>query len=456
MAPTRISSESDRREALVEELLELVEQEHLDQVLERMGELHYADQADILEELPQPVRFQLLQRYSDDQIAEILEYLDEEPRTRFIGNLAADVVARILVFVDDDLAADLVEELPDEQVERVLELLDDPTGIKEILELPEESAGRWMSPDVLALQEDWTVHEAFEHLRRESPDVEQPFYLYTVDATGRLKGVVDLRRLITAAPDHPLTSITHSEVITVPVEMDQEEAAERLRHYDLMALPVVNSEGHLMGVLTADDVLDVQVEEATEDIYLQVGLDAESSALSTVRATLRRRAPWLLVNLLIGFFSALIVSLFEETIATVAVLAAFMPIIAGHGGNTGCQVTTLVVRGLALGEIYRRDVRRLVAKEFGFGLIYGLLAGLLTGGLALALTKNVWLAGVVFCAMLGNVVVAGLAGSLIPLGLRALDIDPALASTVWLTTFTDWVGFILLLGLGTALMSHLT
>ncbi|MGE0495316.1 MAG: magnesium transporter [Vulcanimicrobiota bacterium] len=455
-SPRTLIDEAERREGLVEELLELAEEQQLEQVVTRLRTLHPADQAEILEEFSSEVSYRLLKDYPDEEIAEILEFLSENARTGFVSHLDPAVTARILVFVDDDLAADLVEELPDEQVEALLNMLDDPTGIKELLELPEESAGRWMSPDVIALQEDWTVQQAFEHLRKESPDADQPFYLYTVDREGRLMGVVDLRRLITAPPDAPLMSITIKEVLSVPVEMDQEAAAERLRYYDLLALPVVNNEGHLMGVLTADDVLDVQVEEATEDIYLQVGLDAESSALSTVGRTLRRRAPWLLINLLIGFFSALIVSSFEGTISKVAALAAFMPIIAGHGGNTGCQTTTLVVRGLALGEIYKRDVSRLVAKELGFGIIYGLLAGVLTGGLAFILTHNHWLAGVVFFAMVGNIVVAGLAGSLIPLGLRALKIDPALASTVWLTTFTDWVGFFLLLGLGTYLIGHLT
>ena len=279
--------------------------------------------------------------------------------------------------------------------------------------------------------------------------------MYTVDAGGVLQGVIDLRRLITADATRLLSEIEVREVISVDASMDQEAAAERLRHYDLLALPVVDGNGVLLGVLTADDVLDVQVEEATEDIYLQVGLDAESEALSTVGQTLKRRVPWLLVNLTIGFFSAFLVSQFEGTLAQVALLAAFMPIIAGHGGNTGCQTTTLVVRGLALGEIYKRDVNQLVGKEMGFGMIYGLLAGILTGGLAFVLTHNAWMAGIVLVAMMLNILCAGLAGSLIPLGLKALKIDPALASTVWLTTFTDWIGFILLLGMGTFFIDKL-
>ncbi len=454
-SPRTLQEESDRRERLTEALLDLVDEGDFERIRTQLEALHPADQAEFLEEVEEPTLHRLLRDLTVEQVAELLEFLDEEPRARYLTHLEPKTTAQMLMLVDDDLAAEMVAELPDEQVEPVLAHLDDPTAITEILSFPEDSAGRWMDLDVIRLRSDWTVDEALDYIRREGPDADQPFYLYTVDEKDRLEGVIDLRRLIVADPRSNLSNIAVNDVISVQADMDQEAAAERLRYYDLMALPVTNTEGKLLGVLTADDVLDVQVEEATEDIYLQAGLDAESQALSTVGATLKRRAPWLLVNLLIGFFSAFLVSLFEDTITQVAVLAAFMPIVAGHGGNTGCQTTTLVVRGLALGDIYRRDVPKLVFKEFSFGLLYGLVAGLLTGGLAYFLTGNLWLAGVVSFAMVANITVAGLAGSLIPLGLRALKIDPALASTVWLTTFTDWVGFLVLLGIGTMLMSHL-
>lgn len=444
-----VLEESERRELLIDEIAALVDEEDLTAARLRLAELHPADQAEILEEISEPARDALLSELTEEDLADVVEHLDEEPRSEWLAHLDADLLSRLLVLVDDDLAADLVEELPDDRVQEVLALLEDPEGVTELLSLPEDSAGRWMSPDVISLKRNWSVDEAFTHLRKMALDADQPFYLYVVDEEDVLVGVVLLRRLITAPPETPVEQIMTGDVISVRVDMDQEAAAERLRHYDLMALPVVDPQGRLVGVLTADDVLDVQVEEATEDILLQAGLDAESSALNPIGVSLRQRVPWLLVNLVIGFFSALIVSFFEETIARVAVLAAFMPIIAGHGGNTGCQTTTLVVRGIALGEIYRRSIPKLVAREVSFGLIYGALAGALTGILAFVLTRDIRLSGVVFAAMVGNIIVAGFAGAVIPLGLRALNIDPALASTVWLTTFTDWVGFFLLLGLGT-------
>ena len=426
--------ELERREQLLEELLPVVDSEPSARVVERLRDLHPADQADFLEELSPTKRLELVHLYDQEGLADLLEFFNESARTELLQSLEPDTLSAVLV------------------------LLDAPTSstITDILSLPEDCVGRWMSRDILPLQAAWTVGEALDYLRRLSPDTEHPFYLYTVDKGGKLRGVVDLRRLITADPKSLLADIEVSEgVQTVSVLTDQEDAANRLRHYDFLALPVVDEQGILLGVLTADDVLDVQIEEATEDIYLQVGLNAESEALSSLAATLRLRAPWLLTNLTIGFLSAVLVNHFEGTLAKVAVLAAFMPIIAGHGGNAGCQTTTLVVRGLALGEIYKRDIRELVLKELGFGLVYGLLAGFLTGSLAYFLTHNVWMAAIVLVAMTGNILCAGFAGSMIPMCLKALKIDPALASTVWLTTFTDWIGFALLLGLGTMFLERL-
>lgn len=458
--PTSASNtmeEVERRERLLDELLPVVDSEPTEEVFRRLGDLHPADQADFLEELSHAKRVELIKLFDQEGLARLLEFFNESARNELLEEIDPEMLSELLVLIDDELAADLVEEMPDDRVHEILSLMDMPTSayVHDVLSMPEESVGRWMSRDILALQCTWNVEQALAYLRRLSPDTEHPFYLYTVDGSGVLQGVIDLRRLITADAHRLLSEVEVRDVISVEASMDQEAAAERLRHYDLLALPVVDEQGVLLGVLTADDVLDVQVEEATEDIYLQVGLDAESEALSTVRLTLRRRVPWLLVNLTIGFFSALLVSMFEGTLAKVALLAAFMPIIAGHGGNTGCQTTTLVVRGLALGEIYKRDIKHLVSKEMGFGLVYGLMAGLLTGFMAFVLTRNPWMAVIVLVAMMLNILCAGLAGTLIPLGLKALKIDPALASTVWLTTFTDWIGFILLLGMGTYFLDKL-
>ncbi|GMU57937.1 MAG: magnesium transporter MgtE [Candidatus Xenobia bacterium] len=446
-----------QRDDLLDELHRLLNYNQPSQAVARLEAMHPADQAHLIEDLDAEDREAILLAMSDERTASILEYLDEEPRQVFVDGLEPERLSQILFYVDEDLAADIVAELPDDQVASVLALLapEDREAVEELLDLPEESAGRWMSPDVVLLQRTWTAEEAIDFLRREGPDASHPFYLYVVDTDRRLQGVLSLRHLITAAPSTPLENLMARDVISVPVELDQEKAAEKLRHYNLMALPVVDEEGRLVGVLEADDVLDVQVEEATEDIYLQAGLSVDENPYTPVLVSLRRRVPWLLINLTFGFLSALIVSSFEGTISRVAALAAFMPIIAGHGGNTGSQTTTLIVRGIAVGEIERRDLWRIVRKELAFGVSYGLVAGLLSSILAYVLEGNFWLAVIVGVSMMGNIILAGMAGSLLPLGMQALKVDPALASTVWLTTITDWLGFVLLLGLGTLFLKQL-
>ncbi len=436
-------------EQLCQELTDMVERQQMELAAARLELFHPADQAEALESLPDRIRDRLLAHLSDEDIAEILDYLDEEPRQRFVSRLEDAALARILVFVDDMVAADIVEELPDERVNQVLSQLANREEVSELLTLPEDCVGRWMSRDFLALRADWTVEQAFAHLRQQNPESGEHFYLYTVDDQGRLAGVVSIRSFITAAPEAHLRDFMVPDVIRLEVTTDQEQAAERIRHYGLLALPVVDEKGELVGLLRADEVLQVQVEEATEDIYLQVGLGADASPFSPVLEAIKVRVPWLLTNLFIGFFSALIVSQFEDTISKAAVIAAMMPVVAGHGGNTGSQTTTLMVRGLALNEIGRRDVGTVVRKEMAFGLLYGILAGGLTGLLAYLMDRNLGLAGIVFLAMSGNILMATLGGSLIPVILKQMKIDPALASTVWLTTLTDWIGFLLLLGMGT-------
>jgi magnesium transporter len=300
-----------------------------------------------------------------------------------------------------------------------------------------------------------TVEEAIAFLRATKPLAEEAYYLYVLDGMNRLQGVVSLRQLIVADPTARIENVMATDIASVAPDTDQEEAARLLQHYRLRSLPVVDEGGVLSGIITADDVIDVIQEEATEDMYRMVGVGGDETALGPVTESLRRRVPWLIVNLFTAFLSALTVSLFQGTIEKVSTLAAFMPVIAGHGGNTGTQVTTLVVRGIALDEVRPSDAAVIVAKEIAFGLIHGVIVGTMTAGLAYVLSGNYWLSIVVFGAMVGNVLVAGVMGAIIPLGMRMVKIDPALASAIWLTTFTDVAGFLMLLGAGALLVSHL-
>jgi len=335
-------------------------------------------------------------------------------------------------------------------------LLEDREVVQELLTHAEESAGGLMTPDVLALQRDWTVEETIEFLRRQKPDSDQPYYLYVVDMDGRLQGIVSLRDIIVASPAERLEDIMSTDVISIAAGSDREAAAERMRHYNLLALPVVDSEGRLLGVITADDVLDVQVEEATEDIYRMAGVGVKEWAFSPVLESASRRVPWLTFNMLWAFAGAAIISVFQGTISRAAAVAVFMPMIAGQAGNAGIQTATIVVRSMALGELGTGDVLKVLRKEWALGLIKGTIFGTTLGLIAWLWKGNENLGLIAGAAMFLNMFVASTTGVLIPMTLRRLGIDPATIAGVFDTMVTDFMGFLIYLGLATLFISSLT
>ena len=448
--------QQEHSEILRNRLRELVLAESLPAALELLEALHPADQADLIEHQDEFVQERLVRAFSADQLADVLEYLDEELRTRLLVELPAATIVPALDRVDEDVVADIVQDLPPEQAQRVVSLLEEREAVQELLAYPEESAGGRMSPEFVALRRNWTVDESIQFLRRQSPDAEQPFYLYVVDEAGLLTGVVSLRALITAAPETPIAAIMSEEALSVRTDEDQELAAERMRHYNLLALPVVDQAGRLRGVITADNVLDVQVEEATEDMFRMAGLAEEERLFRPIREAVPPRLAWLSLNLVTAFLAAATVNFFEGTIERVAALAVFMPMVAGMGGNAGIQTITLVVRSIALGEVDARDAGRVLRHEALIALIKGVVIGLLVGVAAWLWKDSPWLGLIVGLAMLANIANATLVGVLVPLALRRLRADPALASGVIVTTFSDVVGFLVFLGLAALLVSKLT
>jgi magnesium transporter len=434
----------------------LDEEQELLRAVELLGESHPADQADLIEQLEEGHRTRVLEALSHEHLAEVLEYLDEDMRAELLAGLSPETIAPLLDRVDDDVAADIVQDLEPEQADEVVQLLEDREAVQEILGYPEESAGGRMSREVVALRRYWTVEQSIDFLRRETPDDQHPFYLYVVDEEHHLTGTVSLRALVTAAPETPIAAIMSEEVRSVLVTDDQEVVAEQFRHYNLLALPVVDAEGRLRGVITADDVLDVQVEEATEDIYRMAGLAEEEKLFRPLRDAVPPRIAWLSLNLITAFLAAATVSFFEGTIQKVAALAVFMPLVAGMGGNAGIQTITLVVRSIALGEIEVKDAVRVLRHEAMIALIKGVFIGCLAGAFAWVWKGSPWLGVIVGVALLANIANATLVGVLVPLALKRLRFDPALASGVIVTTFSDVVGFFVFLGLGAVLVSKLT
>jgi magnesium transporter len=417
---------------------------------------HPADQADLLEQIDDESRERILEILSSERFADLLEYLDEDLRSRLLSELSTEELAQVLDQVDEDVAVDIVQELSPEQAEEVVPLLEERQAVQELLSYGEETAGGRMSTEGVALGPTWTVEEAIWFLREQHPDTNQPFYLYVADSEGRLQGIVSLRSLITARPETTIATIMSGNVISVEVTDDQELVAERMRHYNLLALPVVDDSNRLRGVITADDILDVQIEEATEDIFRLAGLPDEERLFRPIREATPPRLAWLLINLCTAFVSVLTVNFFEGTIEKVAALAVFMPLVAGMGGNAGIQTITLVVRSLALGELEIGDALRAIKHEVSIALIKGIIIGALVALIAWVWKDSPWLGVVVGLALLANIVNATFIGVLVPLTLKRLRVDPALASGVFVTMLSDAIGLLLLLGLGTLLLSELT
>jgi magnesium transporter len=419
-----------------------------------------ADLAQLFAELPDKDRgqaFSLLAERNSRLAMEALSELGPEAGAALLSGRSADEIVKLTQELPSDDVAAIIDHLPEELSAAVLELMQKkPAGadVGELLEYPEKTAGRIMNPKVFALSEDMTAAEAITALQG-SRDVEMVFYLYVIDGRRHLVGVVSLRRLLLVPPDTPLKRIMTTDLISARVDMDQEEVAGQVASYNLLAIPVVDAENKLVGVITVDDVIDVIKDEATEDVYRLAGLASDDRVFTTPLESLRKRLPWLLVNLVTAFIAASVVKLFEGTIGLVTSLAVFMPVVAGMGGNAATQTLAVIVRGIALGELTWSNTRKALIKEALVGLGNGVACGIVGAGVAWLMQGSPWLGLILGMAMIINMFVAATAGTLIPLALRALKVDPALASSVFITTLTDVFGFLSFLGLGALFIKYL-
>jgi magnesium transporter len=297
------------------------------------------------------------------------------------------------------------------------------------------------------LRKDWTVEQALAELRRLGPGLESTYYLFVLDEVDRLLGVVGLRDLVTAAMETPIANCMQTDLVSVLVTTDQEECARVLSRHGYMALPVVDEIGRFQGVITADDLIEVAEDEATEDMYRMVGISGEERVFGMARLSVIKRLPWLAINMLTLFIAITVVDAFEAVIASMVALAVFLPLVSGEGGNAGSQTATVMVRGIALGEIVPADIWRALKKELRVGLVNGALIGLGTAAVV-HIWKGDWRISVAIClAMTLNFLMAAATGVLIPLGLQKLKVDPALASAAFVTAFTDTFGFLFFLGI---------
>jgi magnesium transporter len=421
---------------------------------------HPADLAQLFSELPDKDRqsaFTLLAERNPKLAMEGLSELEADAGASLLAGRSPEEIVKLTQDLPSDDAAAIIDYLPDELQSAVIELIQKrPAGgdVGELLEYEEQTAGRIMNPRVFALSEDMTAGESITELQ-ESRDVEVVFYLYVIDARRHLVGVVSLRRLLLVSPSTPLKRIMTTDLISVRADMDQEEVARQVASYNLLAIPVVDEENKLVGVITVDDIIDVIKDEATEDVYRLAGVSGDDRVFTSAADSLRKRLPWLVVNLGTAFIAALVVSRFASTIDALTALAIFMPVVAGMGGNAATQTLTVIVRGIALGELTWSNTRKALFKEAAVGLGNGIACGIVGGAIVWGAQANPWLGLILGMAMVINMFVAAVAGTIIPLSLRALKVDPALASAVFITTLTDVFGFLSFLGLATLFLNRL-
>ena len=437
-------------------LQELLQGDDVQPAIDLLDGMHPADQADVFEALDEDDQPKMLALLSGEGIAHLLGHLEDEQRRSVVEQMPRATLARVLDASDYDIAVDILRAIPPAEAVMTLSQMKTAAEVTPLLAHADESAGGLMTRGYIAVHRDMTAGEVIDFLRATKPAAEEAYYLYVLDAANHLEGVVNLRQLIVSDPETRLEDVMEREPIAVAVETDQEEAANLMQHYRLRSLPVVDEEGVLSGVITSDDIIDVIRDEATEDMYYIAGLPGDDSLQASLQVSARRRIPWLMVSLATSFMAGAVVALFEGTIEQAAALVVFMPIVAAQSGNAGIQTVTIVVRGMALHELEAAEAWRVLRKEIALGVIRGVLFGLIVGAAAY-LWQGEWAWGVVVgAAMLLNMIVAGLLGMVIPMTLRTLKLDPAVASGILLVSFTDILGFLMLLGFGALAINQLT
>ncbi len=425
-----------------------------------LNDLYPTDIAHIINRLEFEEGDYLFSLLSPEDQGRVIVELDDDHREHVLETLKSHQITDIVEELPSDEATDIVSELSEEKAEAVLDELsvEDSQELKELLQYDENTAGGLMQKEVITVQQKDTVKKAIQAVRRAAKeDFGQHFYyVYVVDENDKLVGSLSISNLILLSPARRIYKVMDSDIISVKTDVDQEEVANIFKKYNLVAAPVIDFSGRVVGRITVDDIVDVIEEEASEDIFRLGGVGINERLSTPPLVSLRKRLPWLSVYLVTGLITSSIINIFHSTIESLVILAALMPLVAGMGGNAGTQAITLMVRGIALGEVDFSNARKALFKELSVGLLNGALVGFLAGTV-IAIVYGKIMLGVVMClAMITNLFIAALMGTLVPLGLKWAKIDPALASAVLVTTCTDVFGFVSFLGFATLFLSMLT
>ena len=437
---------------LLERLLNYTQEE----LEEKIEDIHPADVLDLLHDNEDDF-FKILKRLPDWFIAAILEEEDDEEKYEILKKFSENKQKKILGEMSSDELTDLVGVLDEEEIKDVLKKIneEDRKDVYKLLSYEPDTAGGIMATEFVSIRENKTIEKTLKYLQKEAPDAESAYYLYVINKENVLKGVVSLRDIVCNDFDTKISEITNTNVISVPYYMDQEEVAIKFEKYGFMTMPVVDENNKILGIVTVDDIVEVMQEETTEDIHRLGGVDEEEKVDGSLRDSIKSRLPWLIVNLITAILAASVVGVFEGTISQVVTLATFMPIVAGMGGNAGTQSLTIVVRGIALGELDKDNGMRIFIKELLVGLTTGIVIGAIIAVLGFMWERNFVFGIVIGLAMILNMMVATMSGFIVPVILKKLKVDPALASAVFVTTVTDVLGFFFFLGLATMFISYL-
>jgi magnesium transporter len=432
----------------VEWMVDLVRNGEIPVFVRRAHDFEPADLADVLAALDEDERLAVVQALPPELSSQALAELPEDAHAeQTLAALSPERAAEIVEELEDDDAAGILRELGPEAQEAILQEVEDRAEVERLLKYEEETAGGRMTTHLVTVRDTATAADALEEIRRQSEEVEDFYQVFVVDGDRRLVGILPFKSLVVSRPERQIREFMEPADISVKPDLDQEEVARLMARYNLPSVAVVDDTGRLLGRVTFDDVIDVVEAETTEDLLKFGGVSPDEELAAPWTDSVRSRLPWLYVNLLTAFLAGGVVYWFQDTLQRTVILTVWMPIIAGMGGNAGTQALAVTVRRLALGLIPEHRLLGVVGKEVLVGVTNGLAVGVVVGLVAALLGEHPMLGLVVFMAMTVNLLVAGFAGAFIPIVLERFGVDPAIASSIFVTTFTDTFGFLLLLGL---------
>ena len=461
MTDTTLQEQEDQDRAYeidgdtIDAVLQAAEDGAADRLNELLEPLHPADTADILEQISAKERASILDLWGTDLDGDVLSEMDDSLRAEVFEQLSDEVVSEAVRDLETDDVVDLVEDMEEPQQERVLDALEDAdrVAVKQSLQYPEETAGRLMQRELVMAPPDWTVGDAIDYLRdTDEEDLPEHFYnVVIVNPFMQPIGTVALSSLMARSRNTMISDLMDEDFRAIPAEQSQEDVAYAFNQYHMVSAPVVDAEGRLVGVITIDDAMDVLDEEAEEDILLLAGVGDESLT-DSVAETTRQRFTWLLINLGTAVLASAVISMFASTIEAIVALAVLMPIVASMGGNAGTQTLTIAVRSLATKDLTSANAWRVIRREIAVGFLNGCVFAVIIGLISYMWFGDALLGVVIGLAMIGNLLIAGMSGILLPLGLDKIGVDPALASGTFVTTVTDVVGFFAFLGLAALIL----